>query len=194
MPKAWPPALPKERIGAEMRKLLAATDPAPALASMAQAGILAQILPGADPRAMAPLVHLEPPLAPRWQRRLAVLTGQHPTELLRLSRAESADFSKVRDEIGGSHTPAALGWMLGEMLAQDVILCRAALLESPLPQNWLSEINRGSAARCPVTAADLMPALQGAALGARLRAIEAAWLRSDMRLDKPALLGGFRAG
>lgn len=180
--------LSKERIGAEMRKLLAAADPAPALASMAQAGVLLQTLPGADPRAVAPLVHLEPPTAPRWQRRLAMLTGQDPTDALRLSRTESANFSKVRAEIGSTQTPAALGWSLGAELAQDVVLCRAALLEMPLPMGWRDEIARGAAAQCPVKAADLMPALQGAALGVRLRAIESAWLRSDLRLDKAALL------
>jgi poly(A) polymerase len=42
--------LAKERIGMEMRKLLAAPDPAPAVAAMAQAGILHRILPGADAR------------------------------------------------------------------------------------------------------------------------------------------------
>ncbi|MFZ1479437.1 MAG: CCA tRNA nucleotidyltransferase, partial [Paracoccaceae bacterium] len=51
--------LSSERLGAEMRKLLAAADPAPAVAAMAQAGVLRQVLPGADHRALAPLVHLE---------------------------------------------------------------------------------------------------------------------------------------
>ena len=55
----------KERITAELRKLLAARDPAPSIAAMAQSGILIRILPGADPRALAPLVHLEGSEAPR---------------------------------------------------------------------------------------------------------------------------------
>jgi poly(A) polymerase len=41
----------------------------------------------------------------------------------------------------------------------------------------------------PVVAADLMPNLQGAALGARLKEIEARWLESDLTLTKDALLG-----
>ena len=36
----------RERIGAEMRKLLAAPDPAPAVAAMAQSGVLAQVPAG----------------------------------------------------------------------------------------------------------------------------------------------------
>ena len=40
--------LEKERIGHEMRKLLAAPDPAQAVALMAEAGVLPLVLPGAD--------------------------------------------------------------------------------------------------------------------------------------------------
>ena len=71
-------SLSRERVGAEIAKLLAARDPAPAVAAMAATGILARVLPGADPRALAPLVHLEAGagLAPRWQRRLAALGGR----------------------------------------------------------------------------------------------------------------------
>ena len=43
------PRVSAERIGAEMRKLLAAPNPAPALALMAETGVLSQILPQADP-------------------------------------------------------------------------------------------------------------------------------------------------
>lgn len=80
--------LSRERIGHEMRRLLAAPDPAPALAAMRATGVLARVLPGADPTALGPLVHLEPPYAPEWIRRLAVLGGSEAEDRLRLSRAE----------------------------------------------------------------------------------------------------------
>ncbi|MES2665636.1 MAG: CCA tRNA nucleotidyltransferase [Pseudomonadota bacterium] len=182
------PALSRERIGAEMRKLLAAPDPAPSVASMAQAGVLAQVLPGADPTALAPLVHLESGIPPRWQRRLAVIGGQDPAGNLRLSRKEARDLGLVRDEIGTTHTPAALGWLLKPDLAQDAILARAALLEAPLPPHWRADIARGATARLPVTATDLQPAHQGAQLGARLKDIQARWLASDLTLAKHDLL------
>ncbi len=51
--------LSRERVGAETAKLLAAADPAPAVAAMAAAGILARVLPGADATPLAALVHLE---------------------------------------------------------------------------------------------------------------------------------------
>jgi poly(A) polymerase len=180
----------RERIGAEMRKLLAARDPAPAVAAMMQAGILRLVLPGADPRALAPLIHLEAARPPRWQRRLVVLGGQDPETALRLSRAEARDLAALRAVLGTGDTPAALGWRLGETLATDAMLARAAILESPAPANWQADIARGNSARFPVTAADLMPALQGEALGARLKALEARWLASDLTLGRGDLLKG----
>lgn len=180
--------LSRERVGAEMRKLLAARDPAPAVAAMAQTGILARVLPGSDARALSILVHLEGDLPPRWQRRLAVLGGTDPGAALRLSRLETGSNIAVRDEIGSALTPAALGWKLGAEHAVDTVLCRASLFESALPSNWQAEIARGATSAIPVTAADLMPALQGAALGKKLHEIEARWLASDLYLRKSDLL------
>lgn len=180
--------LSRERIGHEMRKLLAAADPAPAVAAMAQAGILARVLPGADPRALAPLVHLEPPLHPRWLRRLAVLGGLGAPDQLRLSRAEASDLSRVTDAVGSLESPAVLGWRIGSVLATDAILDRAALLESPPSANWSAEVSRGASAQFPVAAADLMPDLSGPALGARLKDLEARWIASDLCLSARELL------
>lgn len=177
--------LSRERIGAEMVKLLSASDPAPAVCSMAQAGVLAAILPGSDPRMLAPLVHLEAGLAPRWQRRLAVLGGAPDW---RLPKIETVSNQRIRDEIGTALTPAALGWKLGRDLATDTVLARAALLESPLPPDWQAEIARGAAAAFPVTAADLMPARQGPALGQQLQRLQDRWLASDLRLGRADLL------
>ena len=180
--------LSAERVGAEMRKMLAAPNPAPSVASMAQAGVLAQVLPGATPRALAPLVDLEAGAAVRWLRRLAVLGGEEVADRLRLSRAEATGLTHIRQETGSALSAAALGWKLGGALAEDVVLCRAAVLEMPLPSGWMAEIQRGVASTLPVTAADLMPELQGAALGVRLKQIESRWLASDLRLSRGDLL------
>ena len=71
---------------------------------------------------------------------------------------------------------------------RDAVLLRAALLESPLPQGWHAEVARGVGSAMPVTAADLMPGLQGAALGVRLKEIESRWLASDLRLTRSDFL------
>lgn len=181
--------LSRERVGSEIRKLLAAPDPAPSVAAMAQAGVLAHALPGADPRALAPLIHLEGGLPIRWQRRLAVLGGEAPDEALRLSRADAALVAAFRDAAGDLHSAAALGWRLGETGGADAVLVRSALMESPLPPDWQADVARGAAADFPVRAADLMPALSGAMLGKRLKELELRWLASDLRLTRDQLLG-----
>ncbi|MFN6058010.1 MAG: CCA tRNA nucleotidyltransferase [Paracoccaceae bacterium] len=178
----------KERITAELRKLLSARDPAPAVAAMAQSGILTRILPGSDPRVLAPLIHLDAAEPPHWLRRLSVLGGE--TADLRLSKAEARDLAALRAALGTSETPAVLGFTLGAPLATDALLARAASLGGHTPKDWQSETRRGAKARFPVTAADLMPALQGEALGARLKDLEARWLASDLTLSRDDLLKG----
>ena len=178
--------LSRERITAELKKLLAARDPAPAVGAMATIGVLPHVLPGASAAALAVLVHLEGGHPGGWLRRLAVLGS---AEGLRLSNRESRDFGRIRDAFGRADTPAALGWRLGEGLAADVILGFAALMESPPPQGWQSEVARGAEARFPLKPADLMPALSGAALGAALKSAQDDWLTADLRPGRDELLG-----
>jgi poly(A) polymerase len=181
-------ALSKERVGAEMRKLLSAPDPAPAVGSMAQAGILAALLPGADPRLLAPLIHLEQGEPIRWLRRMAALGGPDPTDALRLSRSDSRDLAHLRAALEGTQTPAVLGHSLGPALAMDALLLRVALFEQPLPPTAKDDVARGAATPFPVTAADL-PALSGPALGQELKRLKNLWLSSDLRLTRSQLLG-----
>ncbi len=178
--------LSRERIGHEMRKLLAAPDPAPAVAAMQATGVLAQVLPGADPRALAPLVHLEAGAPPHWLRRLAVLGGESAPERLRLSRDEAKALAVRRDETGSGKGAGELAYRHGADAAWDIPLLRAALLEMPLPDGMAADIDRGAAARFPVRAADL--ALTGPALGARLKALEARWIASGFQLSREQLL------
>jgi poly(A) polymerase len=178
--------LSRERVTAELRKLLAAADPAPSVAAMAQAGVLNAVLPGADARLLPVLVHLEDGAPGGWLRRLAMLTGD--VDALRLSKAETRDFGKIRDAFGSMHSPAALGWTLGETLGSDVVLGRAALFENHAPEGWHADVKRGAEAQFPLKPADLMPALQGPDLGTAIRQAQAQWLASDLSLGKEALL------
>lgn len=179
--------LARERIGAEMRKLLSAPDPAPAVAAMAQCGVLGRVLPGADPVALAVLVHLEDGWPAHWLRRLAVLGGHDIADRLRLSRSEARALTALRHAAGSTHLPAALGWLLDE-LGADAVLVRAALLDQPPQHGWQEEVLRGRSARFPVRPDDLMPAYSGPALGARLKEIEARWLRGGLHATRDELL------
>ncbi|QCO55827.1 CCA tRNA nucleotidyltransferase [Pseudorhodobacter turbinis] len=176
--------LSRERVGAELCKLLSAPDPSLAVASMAQSGVLAAALPGADARALPIAVHFG---LGSWQGRLAVLGGA--VETLRLSRSDLAQITLIRNEVGNMRSPAELGYRFGADVAAAVTLSRAAMFETPPPEGWQAQVQLGAQARLPVSAADLMPEFQGAALGAQLHMLEDRWIASGFTLSKTDLLG-----
>jgi poly(A) polymerase len=182
-------SLSSERVGSEMQKLLTAPDPSRSVAAMARTGILARVLPGADCRAMPVLVHLEDGIGPRWLRRLAVLGGSGPADRLRLSRADATALSTIQTEAEANRQPAELAYRYGPDRAIDVVLARAALLETELHPDWRGQIALGAMARFPVSSADLMPELSGPALGVRLRELQDRWIASGFRLSRSDLLG-----
>ena len=188
--------LSRERVGAEVLKLLAAPDPAPAMASFAATGGLMRILPGADVTALPVLISLEAGRRPDALRRLALIGGEDVAKSLRLSRAGAGNLALIRTAALEDTPLAEVSWRHGAEIAWDAALVRAALLSMPLAPQTEAEIAKGAAAKLPVTAADLMPALQGAALGAALKRIEKDWLASGLSKAKDQLLaeGAARRG
>jgi len=181
--------LSRERIGAEMKKLLSAPDPAPAVSAMAQTGVLARVLPGADATVLPRLVHLED-VPPDAIRRLAALGGEDVADRLRLSKVETANLDILRREMAIGTPPAELGYRFGAKRGWDALLLRAALFETHPDPCQKPEIDKGAAAVFPVKAADLMPGLKGRKLGAALKSLEAKWIASGFSLTREALLQG----
>ena len=181
--------LSRERIGHEMRKLLAAANPAAALAAMQASGGLAQVLPGAETHAIAPLVHLERGLPPDPLRRLLALGGDAVADRLRLSKADAKRLDKLRTAMADAAPEAVLGYRYGLPDSRDMLLVRAALAGQEIDESCWNRVEFGARQKFPVRAADLMPQVQGAALGARLREIETRWIDSGFALSRSALLG-----
>ncbi len=178
--------LSRERVGAEMKRLLAAPDPAPALAAMRMTGVLPAILPGSDDTALGPLVVLEglAGVEPDALRRLATLGGD-PSDPLRLSRKETDRLFEIAEAAGLA--PGEAGYRFGLETARDGMLVRAASLGRPLTDE-LKVAEHGAAQRFPVVAADLMPRFEGKRLGAELKRLEQLWIESGFVLDREALL------
>lgn len=182
--------LSRERVGAEMRKLLAAPDPAPSVAAMAQSGVLAALLPGADPKALAPLVHIEKSMeiAPRWQRRLVAIGGS-PDSDLRMSRADQRAIAGICAALASDETVKTQAYRLGADAALDAALIVAATLGQMPDATVLSDTAKGAAAVFPLKARDLLGRFEpGPKLGAELRRLENSWIASDFSLEKAALL------
>lgn len=182
--------LSKERIGHEMRKLLAADDPAPSLAAMAQTGVLAQVIAGSDHHSIAPLVHLESTfdLTPNWMRRLLALGGQDIKNALRLSKQEARLLGEMRNVMSSAYTPRVTAYKLGYDAALDTMLVLSAHLGNPLPVGLHEELSVGANAKFPITSNDLAHRFSGPALGAELKRLETDWIGSNLVLSKNELL------
>jgi poly(A) polymerase len=180
--------LSKERVTAELLKLLSASDPAPSVAAMRQTGVLSTLLPGADDRALAPLIHLESGLAPNPLRRLAALGGSILSNELRLSKQQQGSLALMREAAESMTAVAELAFRHGMGVARDIALLRAALLEQPVSPLLEADLELGGCAAFPVSARDLMPEYAGPALGKALRQLEAEWIASGFALDRETLL------
>ncbi len=180
--------LSRERVGAEMLKLLSAPDPAPAVATMASCGVLDKVLPGADATKLAVLVHLENGRTAKPIRRLALLGGENPADRLRLSRKEVRQLAQLRAEMGRMTPAAELAYREGRDVAYDVALLWAAVMGMPMDPTVEAGISAGTSAVFPVKPTDLMPDYSGLALGNHLKALEARWIASGFTLTREELL------
>ncbi|MCG7520437.1 CCA tRNA nucleotidyltransferase [Ruegeria sp. Ofav3-42] len=183
--------LSRERVGAELLKLLGAPDPAPSVAAMRSVGVLAQLLPGADDRSLAPLVALEQQAGaePDAVRRLAAIATPEIAKTLRLSRAQLQRLTRMRDEASGSASIAELGFRYGREGGLHETLLRCAFLEQPWTEVMRDDLSAGAAATFPISAADLIPEFTGPALGRKLAELESKWIASGFTLSREDLLG-----
>lgn len=184
--------LSRERVGAEMRKLLSAENPAPAVALMEQTGVLARVIAGAAAKALSILIHFEQEagISPNPMLRLSALGGEGQVEALRLSKADARHLETLLKQRGTLMGASELGYRLGAGIAKEVLMLNAALLEMPLAPGVLSQAILGAEQEFPIDAADLMPAYQGAALGAKLKELEAIWIGSNFTMNRETLLEG----
>ncbi|MBV0891854.1 CCA tRNA nucleotidyltransferase [Paracoccus sp. Z118] len=192
--KAGLSGISRERIGAEMRKLLAAPDPVEAVELMARTGVLAQILPGARSEGLAALIAAEVgavcPHTPEdicakkkdWPVRLAALGADDAAGALRLSRSEA----RVQEELRFDVPLAEAAYRLGAGRALQLALLRMARGEV-LRADWREQIAFAAAQKFPLRAADL-PGLQGSAIGRGLKAAESAWIESGFLMPAPGLI------
>jgi poly(A) polymerase len=123
-------ALSRERVGMETMNLLALPDPAPTVARMAELGVLAVILPEADPKALVALVAQEQrqAIGPDPLRRLAALLpadadlAGRVAARFRLSGAQKMRLTLAAGREGSPGEARALAYRLGRDPARDRVL------------------------------------------------------------------------
>ena len=180
--------LSRERVGAEMRRLLAAPDPAPAVASMVELGVLERVLPGADPAHLGDLVALEKDVPGRWLRRLSLLAAAEAGAALRLSRAEATTLKEI-GAAGETDDVARMAYRYGAEAARDAAFIRAARSGTTPPDDLDHHLGLGARAEFPVRAADIREIVgEGPVLGAALKALEEVWIASRFTLSRGDLM------
>lgn len=190
--------LSRERVRAELVKLLVAPGAAPTLLTMSEAGLLGRILGGvADGRALARLVDLEArlELAPDPMRRLGALAVRILEDAERLRgrlRLANAEFARLAAQCGPPNVHADLDPRAARVLLHHIgpaafldrllITCaRRGGDPTPLAAvaiSWTPPV-------CPFTAADLLSRglKPGPALGTALAWAKAAWAGADFPRD-----------
>lgn len=123
--------LSRERVAMELLAILALPDPIGAIASMADLGVLAVVLPEADPQPLAALVAAERAFAasPLALRRMAALLPAEPmvaekvASRLKLSTAQRKHLSACAGRAADDAAqPLALAYRLGAGVARDRLL------------------------------------------------------------------------
>ncbi len=178
--------LSKERVGAELIKLLSASEPDRAVAAMDHAGVLNALLPGASTKAFFLLTSFEQGVDPIV--RLAALGRFDVAKMLRLSKQQSRQYDALRTYAEGVETIREVAYREGKKMAWDVAALRAAFFEQPLDASLSADIEKAAKAKFPVSAQDIMADFSGPALGAMLRDLERAWIESGFRLTYEDLM------
>lgn len=192
--------LSAERIRVEVLKLLSAPRPMLAIQSMADVGILAELLGhAAAPSGLAELLRIELEADPLL--RLAVLSPGDKlhmlsiAECLRLSNAERRRLTELALPLDDLNTaPAAALHRLGrELYRQRVLL--AAALEGTSYEDRMAAADAWTPKSFPIAGRDLL-ALgrpQGPGVGELLSALESWWIAGGFRAKKADILAEAQA-
>lgn len=183
--------LSKERIGAEMLKLLNAPSPSLALGAMDRSGVLGAILPGVSTKSLFIVLHCEMKIDRI--ARLAALGGENTRDLLRLSNSDAKKLKLYRHEMGSSKSISEVAYSFGFDAALSIAVLRSAVFEAVLEPDVEEDIRAASGQNFPVKSQDLMPKFQGKALGEALKALELKWIRSGFEMTKSDLLNGINS-
>ena len=120
------------------------------------------------------------------------MLGFRDAGALRLSKADSRVLALLSDLAGDTTPLAEVAYRHGRDTALDCAALRASVLEMPVAASALAEIDQGAKATFPLRPADLMPDLQGPALGDALKTLETRWIASGFALTRQALLDSLK--
>ena len=122
-------------------------------------------------------------LLPSPIRRLGALGGD-PVGALRLSKRDALALEHMRSDL----PVPELAYRHGAEAAINTAAITAAVLGQELDTNIAKNAQFAASQTFPLQAVDLMPDLQGPALGQAMKKAEAAWIASGFTLTKTELI------
>jgi poly(A) polymerase len=196
--------LSAERVTQETLKLLAAADPRPAVRAMADAGVLARIVPDADLQALDRVVAVQAALGEAADAglRLAALCAGQAGRLkrLRLPNALRDRIAAARpdDETVAHATPPRMRrrlYALGPQAVEDRLRLAATPADAPALAPLLAMARAWTPPRFPVSgeAIKAAGAAEGPEVGRVRRAVEAWWIDNDFPDDPAAARAAMEA-
>ncbi len=206
-------ALSAERVSAELLKLLAAEDPRAALRLMAQAGVLALVLPearGLERLEQLVAIETEQLFSEDALLRLAALLPDDPATAARLAeRLRLSNAQRDRLAAALNPQPRLVSWMSPKETRQLVYrlglqaFCDRATLgwaagRPAAATQWRALLPTAQSfpvPRLPMTGEEVMAAgvPEGPLVGEVLREVEAWWIDNDFPNDKLALIERLKA-
>ena len=201
--------LSAERVWSELKKLLLAPDPSRTLRIMLTHDVLETLLPEAsNVEGLELLTALEQreAIKPDPMLRLMVLSTREPlpmallTKRLKMSNAEKARLiqwatdATPLDPNGDDRAKRIAVYTAGKQVVMDRARLRAAGAEDPITSSrWMSLVDLAmgwTPPEFPLTGKDLIKAGEtpGEAMGKKLDALKALWVRSGFSVEKDKLL------
>lgn len=202
-------SLSAERVWSELKQLLSAPDPSRAVTIMLQQGILETLLPqasNADGLSLLTKLERREAIKPDPYLRLMAMSAREPLPITLLSKRmkmSNAEARRLKDWAGNATALApgmekrkalAAIYTAGGQVVMDRARLRAAGAEDPLiSARWMTLCDLAMSWTPPVfplSGKDLKDAgvPSGEAMGRKLKALEALWVRSGFTADKPKLL------
>ncbi len=180
-----------ERIGAEMRKVLAGPFALIALQIADETDILPKVLPDFDDDVYGKWqVYLFRNHLPRdWRVELVMASGFIPRDEWRLSNQETAAIKDFREIIENQKPPMRLGEEYGEEMGLWGAHFRAFFHDRDLQADEIMDVKKGAKLEFPLNGQDMKSlGYQGKEIGKALSDAKEKWRASSYELDKDDLL------
>jgi len=199
-----------ERTAKELLKLLAAPDPRPALAAMAETGVLGVLLPGlGDLGRLNGLVEIEDDVPDPVLRLSALLPDDRERLLAAIARLRLANATRDRLLAACSEDIAVAADMTAQAARAAIYRLGGATFADRIQLAWAEAPSQESAAWAalltlaqswtpppfPLNGADIkaLGVVEGPQVGELRRALEAWWIAQDFVPDRQAALAELRA-